>query len=143
MSLRNSSTIQSLRNRPWLKVWSKSRIWPMCIDEKWQKRQENGPFRVPASLSLAQSLSWLESGTRNRFTQSKYRLGAADGFPVHHSSPVASKCDFWTKLLTKASNRAPTGRRHPNGPCGQSNHSMGPAGTPAGNNYLRQAVGRG
>ena len=41
------------------------------------------------------------------------------------------------------SNRAPTGHRHPNGPCGQSNHFTVSAGMPAGNNYLRQAVGRG
>ena len=32
---------------PWLKVWSRSRIWPMGMDEKWLKRHENGPFWMP------------------------------------------------------------------------------------------------
>ena len=57
---------------PWLKVWSRSRIWPMRIDKKWLKRHENGPFPVPASLSLAQALTWQkavpETGLPNQST---------------------------------------------------------------------------
>ena len=37
---------------PWLKGWFKSRIWPMGVDEKWLKKQGNGPFRVLTSLKL-------------------------------------------------------------------------------------------
>ena len=33
--------------RPWLKVRSKNRIWPMSMDEKWLKRHENGPIWMP------------------------------------------------------------------------------------------------
>jgi len=74
----------------------------MGIDEKWQKRQENGPFRVPV-VALTPSLRYPEkSGTINRFTQSEYRKRAKTGFPVHGRAFVAGKCDFWTKLLTKA-----------------------------------------
>jgi len=32
---------------PWLKGWSKSRIWPMGTDEKWLKGHENNPFKIP------------------------------------------------------------------------------------------------
>jgi len=37
----------SRHNRPWLKVWSRSRIRPMGMDEKWLKGHENGPFWMP------------------------------------------------------------------------------------------------
>ena len=66
------------------------------------KEARKRPFSGTNELILSSGPHLAKSGTRNRFTQSKYRLGPADGFPVHHSSPVASKCDFWTKLLTKA-----------------------------------------
>ncbi len=65
-------------------------------------RHGNSPFWVPASLSLAQTLTWQQSGIRNRFTPSTYRLGAAIGFLVRQASLLAAKGDLWTNLLTKA-----------------------------------------